>query len=89
MRIRKSEHPTLKLPALAAVVSLSAVSAAPLPMAEGPGREASAAPANDVVIETSDFRLTVGTNAIVKSLLVRATGVETAASALEVPPVQQ
>lgn len=85
MRIRKSEHPTLKLPALAAVVSLSAVSAAPLPMAEGPGLEASAAPANDVVIETSDFRLTVGTNAIVKSLLVKATGVETAASALEVP----
>ena len=85
MRIRKSEHPTLKLPALAAVVSLSALSAAPLPMAEGAGREASAAPANDVVIETSDFRLTVGTNAIVKSLLVKATGVETAASALEVP----
>ena len=38
-----------------------------------------------ILIETSDFRLTVGTNAVVKSLVVKATGVETVDASMDVP----
>lgn len=38
-----------------------------------------------ILIETSDFRLTVGTNAVVKSLVVKATGEETVDASMDVP----
>ena len=74
MHIKMPMSLNTKLSALAAFVSLSVLAAPPLTET-----------ASDVVIDTVDFRLTVGANAVVKSLLVKATGVETAASALDVP----
>lgn len=38
-----------------------------------------------ILIETSDFRLTVGTNAVVKSIVVKATGVEAVDASMDVP----
>lgn len=38
-----------------------------------------------ILIETSDFRLTVGTNAVVKSIVVKATGEETVDASMDVP----